>query len=103
MFSGQIVSTAGLAALGGFMLNLMNLWDDSKLPKSERVPKDSLYWLFFVGWPVIGGVLGLVYFLDGSVLRPLASFTLGLGAPTTIKSLMTTVTQPRGPPPNSEN
>lgn len=98
----QLVSTVALAAVGGFMLNVMNLWEDSKLKKAERVPKDLLYWLFFVLWPLIGGGLGLVYYLDGSVLRPLASFTLGLGAPATLKALMNTAAQPSLPPPDAD-
>jgi hypothetical protein len=81
----------------------MNLWEGSKRQKSERVPKDPLFWIFFVLWPVIGGALGLVYYADGSVLRPLASLSLGLGAPATLKSLMSTVAQPVGPPKNSES
>lgn len=98
----QLVSTVALAAVGGFMLNIMNLWEDSNLAKAERVPKDGLYWLFFGLWPLIGGALGLVYYLDGSILRPLASFTLGLGAPATLKALMNTAAQPSVPPPDSE-
>ena len=95
-------STIALAGLGGFMLNIMNLWEDSNRQKSERVPKDALYWLFFFLWPLIGAALGLVYFLDGSVLRPLASFTLGLGAPATLKTLMNSVAQPSGVPADAE-
>lgn len=98
----QLVSTVALAAVGGFMLNIMNLWEDSKLAKAERVPKDLLYWLFFVLWPLIGGGLGLVYYLDGSILRPLASFTLGLGAPATLKALMNTAAQPSLPPSEAD-
>jgi hypothetical protein len=98
----QFVSTVALAAVGGFMLNIMNLWEDSKRAKPERVPKDFLYWLFFILWPIIGGGLALVYYLDGSVLRPFASFTLGLGAPATLKALMSTAAQPSLPPPGAE-
>lgn len=85
------------------MLNLMNLWEDSKRTKSERVPKDALYWLFFVLWPFIGGGLSFVYYLDGSVLRPLASFSLGLGAPATLKALMSTAAIPSTPQTDDDN
>ena len=96
------VSTILIAAFGGFLLNMMNLWDDSKKPKSDRVPKDGLYWIFFVAWPVIGAALAYVYLLDGSHLRPLLALSVGLGAPTTIRSLMSTAVHPSGPPPSSE-
>jgi len=35
------------AGIGGFMLNMMNLYQESKIPKADRVSKDSLYWVFF--------------------------------------------------------
>lgn len=72
------------------MLNIMDLWEDSKESPSKRTSKDGLYWLFFVLWPLIGAALALIQLLDGSTLRPFLAFTVGLGAPTTLKSLMTT-------------
>ena len=98
----EIVQSVGIAAFGGLMLNVMNLWEDSKKLKSDRVPKDALYWMFFAGWPVFGGALCYIYLLDGSTLRPLLSFSVGLSAPATIKSLMSTAISPTGPPANSE-
>jgi hypothetical protein len=97
-----LIETVGFAAFGGFMLNVMNLWEDSKRPSAERTPKDSLYWSFFVLWPIIGGGLSFMYYMDGSVLKPLASFTLGIGAPATLKALMNTAGLPNAPPPNAE-
>lgn len=92
----------GIAAFGGFLLNMMNLWDDSRKPKSDRAPKDGLYLLFFVAWPVIGAALAYVYLLDRSQLRPLLALSVGLGAPTTIRSLMSTAIHPSGPPGGAE-
>ena len=37
-----------LAAIGGFFMNMMNLYEDHKRPRSKRVRKDGLYWIFFV-------------------------------------------------------
>ncbi|MEX3953927.1 hypothetical protein AB4Y40_40315 [Paraburkholderia sp. EG287B] len=91
-----------LAALGGFVLNMMNLWEDSKKPRKERIPKDFLYFLFFVFWPFAGALLAWVYALDGSVLRPLLAFSIGLSAPTTIQALLRTASSNSGPPPKSE-
>lgn len=91
-----------IAGFGGFMINFMNLWEDSKKQKSDRIPKDGLYWLFFVAWPFVGGGLASIYLLDGSTLRPFLAFSVGLGAPVTIKSLMTTAIQPSGTLANAE-
>lgn len=98
----EYLGTVAIAGFGGFMLNMMNLWEDSKKQKSERIPKDVLYWVFFIGWPVIGAALAYIYLLDGSTLRPLLAFSVGLGAPTTIQSLMSTAVQPSGSPRNAE-
>jgi hypothetical protein len=35
------------AALGGFILSFMNLYEDSRKPKNQRLDKDALWWLFF--------------------------------------------------------
>ena len=99
---GGEVQTVIIAGCGGFMLNMMNLWEDFKKQKTDRTPKDALYWTFFVAWPIIGGALAYLYLLDGSTLRPLLAFSVGLGAPTIIKNLMSTATQPRTGPPNAE-
>jgi hypothetical protein len=95
-------TTICIAAFGGLLINVMNLWEDLKKPKTERVPKDVLYWFFVVAWPLISAALAYIYILDGSTLRPLLALSLGLGAPTTIKSLMSAAVQPHAPPPKSE-
>jgi hypothetical protein len=95
-------TTIAVAGFGGFMLNIMNLWEDSKKTKSERVPKDFLYCLFFFVWPFVGAALAYIYILDGSNIKPLLAFSVGLAAPTTIKSLMATAVIPHSPPSNSE-
>jgi hypothetical protein len=98
----QLFLTVGVAALGGFCLSFINLWEDSKKGKAERVPKDVLYWSFWIIWPLIGALLSFVYYLDGSTLRPFASFTLGIGAPATLKALMNTASLPNAPPTNTD-
>ncbi len=77
-------------ALGGFMLNMMNLYQDQKRPKNKRTNKDSLYWVMFVFWPVAGAILAFVYLLDGSILRPVLAFTIGITAPTTLQAMLQT-------------
>ena len=91
-----------IAAIGGFVLSMMNLWEDSKRDKPKRVPKDLLFWLFFFFWPVAGGGLSWLYFLDGSTLRPLLAFSIGLTAPSTIQTMINRAAKTNGPPPNAE-
>jgi hypothetical protein len=78
-----LLSLVLVAGAGGFVLNMVNLWEDSKKAKAERVPKDTLYWIFFLFWPIAGAGLAWLYALDGSSLRPLLAFSIGLSAPDT--------------------
>lgn len=98
----SLLSLILIAGSGGFILNMLNLWEDSKRPKSERVPKDSLYWVFFAFWPLAGAGLAWLYALDGSSLRPLLAFSLGLSAPTTIQAMIAKAAVKPGPPQNAE-
>lgn len=91
-----------IAAVGGFVLSMMNLWEDSKKPQNLRVPKDLLYWIFFFFWPVAGGGLSWLYFFDGSTLRPLLAFSIGLSAPTTIQAMIDKATKARDTPQGAE-
>lgn len=91
-----------VAAVGGFTLNMVNLWEDSKKPANERIPKDRLYWVFFVFWPIAGGGLAWLYAVDGSTLRPLLAFSIGLSAPTTIQAMVSKASAAAGPPGGSE-
>ena len=99
----SILSLVLVAGAGGFVLSMVNLWEDSKKAKTERVPKDFLYWMFFVFWPLAGAGLAWVYVLDGSTLRPLLAFSVGLSAPVTIQAMITKATTPTGPPRGAEN
>jgi hypothetical protein len=98
----DIVSLIIVAGAGGFVLSMVNLWEDSKKPKSERVSKDFLYWLFFFFWPLAGAGLAWLYALDGSSLRPLLAFSIGLSAPATIQAMINKAAINPGPPPGSE-
>jgi hypothetical protein len=70
----NMLGLVAIASVGGFVLNMMNLYDGSKKPKSERLPKHFLYLIFFAFWPLAGAGLALLYALDGSMLRPLLWF-----------------------------
>ena len=87
-----------IAAFGGLMLNVVNLWDDSHKAKPDRISKDFLYCSFFVIWPIVAGILAWIYLLDGSTLRPILALSIGLGAPATLKSLAAAATRKADPP-----
>jgi peptidoglycan/LPS O-acetylase OafA/YrhL len=96
------VQTVVIAAFGGLLLNVVPLWEDTKKPKSDRAPKDLLYWMFYIIWPLVGGALAYLYIIDGSKLRPFLALSVGLGAPTTLRSLMSAAGQPSQPPKRAE-
>ena len=99
----SLLSLVLIAGAGGFVLNMVNLWEDSKKSQPERVPKDFLYWLFFAFWPLVGGGLAWLYALDGSSLRPLLAFSVGLSAPATIQGMIAkSAPLSPGPPANAE-
>nr|WP_315248793.1 hypothetical protein [uncultured Duganella sp.] len=81
------IQLVGIAGIGGFVLNMINLWQDSKKPKFKRAKKDLTYWIFFIFWPCAGAWLAWLYILDGSSLRPLLAFSIGLSAPTTLQAM----------------
>lgn len=98
----ELSSLIVVAGLGGFTLNMINLWEDSKKTASQRIPKDALYWVFFFFWPIAGAGLAWLYALDGSLLRPLLAFSIGLSAPTTIQAMVNKATLHPGPPLGAE-
>lgn len=98
----SIIHLILVAGAGGFILNMFNLWEDSKKRKSERIRKDNLYWLFFVFWPLAGAGLAWLYILDGSSLRPLLAFSIGLSAPATIQAMVAKAAISTGPPSGAE-
>jgi hypothetical protein len=98
----SLTSLIIVSGAGGFVLNMVNLWEDSKKPKVEQVPKDFLYWIFFLFWPFAGAGLAGLYVLDGSTLRPLLAFSIGLSAPATIQAMITKATAQTGQPRGAE-
>lgn len=76
------------AGIGGFMLNMMNLYHESKIPKNDRVPKDSLYWIFFGFWPLAGAFLAYIYVSSGYQITGWLAFTTGLTVPTTLQTII---------------
>lgn len=83
-----------LAAVGGFFMNMMNLYEDSRRPKNQRTTKDALYWLFFLFWPLAGAVIASLYMLSQTELKGFSAFLAGLTAPSFIQSLMAKTLHP---------
>lgn len=77
-----------LGAIGGLFLNMMNLYEDQKRPRSKRVKKDSLYWVLFGFWPVAGATIVYLYVGTGAILQGWSAFLVGLTAPGFLQNLM---------------
>lgn len=76
------------AALGGFVLNMMNLYQDWHRPENRRINKDFLYWIFFAFWPLAGVILAYIYICSGYKIDGMLAFTTGLSAPSILQTLM---------------
>jgi hypothetical protein len=76
------------AAIGGFMLNMVNLYHETKIPKTDRVPKDCLYCVFFLFWPLAGAVVAYIYISSGYQITGWLAFTTGLTVPTTLQNII---------------
>ena len=75
-------------AIGGFLINILNLLELRFVPKEERPDfKDILYWLPFIVWPLTGGFLVHIYQATNFTLQPLLAFNVGLSAPLTIRAM----------------
>nr|VFK62654.1 MAG: hypothetical protein BECKUNK1418G_GA0071005_10267 [Candidatus Kentron sp. UNK]VFK70562.1 MAG: hypothetical protein BECKUNK1418H_GA0071006_10327 [Candidatus Kentron sp. UNK] len=78
-----------LACIGGFSVNLLQLMEYSKLPKPERPDfKDLLFWLPYLVWPVLSGVLAFAYIESGISLSPLLTLNIGLSAPLIFRAML---------------
>ncbi|MDX2298285.1 MAG: hypothetical protein NW204_01015 [Xanthomonadaceae bacterium] len=77
-----------LAAIGGFVVNVINLLELQRIPKAERPDfSDLLYWLPFVAWPILGGIVGYLYNDDISPLGKLVAFHIGISSPLILKTM----------------
>lgn len=87
---------------GGFALNIVRLAELANVPKVDRPPtfSDPLYWIQFLGLPLVGGFLAYTYDKSGSHLSPLLALNVGASAPAIFKSLASAV--PRNLPENTD-
>ncbi len=88
-----------LAAIGGLVVNLLSLIELQHIPKERRPDfKDPLYWLPFLAWPLLGGLVGFLYNDTNFPLGKFVSFHLGLSSPLILKVAASTIPSPS--PPN---
>ncbi len=84
-------SSFWLAVIGGFLVNILQLVEYSKLPKTKRPDfKDILFYVPYVAWPVSGGVLVFSYQASGITLSPILALNIGLSAPLILKAMAET-------------
>ena len=78
-----------LSGAGGFIFNILQLMELARVPK-EQMPdfKDVLYWIPYVIWPILGGLLAYVCIESGLVLSPLTALNLGLSAPLIFRQMI---------------
>lgn len=76
------------AAIGGFMLNMMIRYQDSKRSINQRTIKDTLYWVLFFFWPLAGAGLAYIYMSSGYDIKGWLAFTTGLTAPTVLQTII---------------
>lgn len=93
-----------LAAIGGFVVNILSLIELKNVPKDRRPDfKDPLYWLPFVVFPLLGGLVGYLYYDATSPLGKFVSFQLGLSSPLILRAAASTIPAQAHPdlPPGS--
>lgn len=81
-----------LAAVGGLVVNLLSLLELQNVPKDRRPNfKDWLYWLPFIAWPLLGGLVGYLYNDAATPLGKFVAFHLGLSSPLILKAAAKTI------------
>ena len=87
------------AVFGGLMINVLNLIELQRVPRAQRPDfGDPLYWLPFVVWPLVGGVLAFAYTAAGSPLNLVLALNVGMSAPLILKAMVAAVPAiPRSP------
>ncbi|TMC24650.1 MAG: hypothetical protein E6J34_00195 [Chloroflexi bacterium] len=98
IFSTSVV----LAAIGGMAVNLLNLMDVQTQSKDRRPDfKDWLYWLPFVVWPILGGVVAFIYQEANTPLTKVVAFHIGASAPLIIRSMASAIPKTINPGPGA--
>ena len=79
--------------LGGLLIQIVELTELANIPPIQRPATftDPLFVFKFIALPVVGGVVTLLYHLDGTALRPLLAVNIGASAPLIIKSFASAI------------
>lgn len=78
-----------LAAIGGFVVCVLNLLELQHVPKDRRPDlKDFFYWLPFLIWPILGGFVGYLYNDSASPLGKLVAFHIGISSPLILRTMV---------------
>jgi len=81
-----------LSMLGGSIGQLLNLAEIYKIEKSKRPDfKDFTYWLPYIIYPIISGVIAYAYFDDKPDVNKMLAIQIGASAPLIFKSLATAI------------
>jgi hypothetical protein len=77
-----------LAATGGLVVNVLSLLELQHVPKNQRPDfRDLLYWLPFVAWPLLGGIVGYLYNDNVSPLGKIVAFHIGISSPLILRTM----------------
>ena len=77
-----------LAAIGGLVINVLNLLELQNVPKDRRPDfHDWLYWLPFFAWPLLGGIVGYLYNDSASPLGKIVAFHIGISSPLILRAM----------------
>ncbi len=86
--SAILVAPVILAALGGLVVNVLNLIELQHIPKDRRPDfRDLLYWLPFFAWPLLGGMVGYLYNDAALPLGKLVAFHIGISSPLILRTM----------------
>jgi hypothetical protein len=78
-----------LAAIGGLVVNVLNLLELQHIPKDRRPDlHDLFYWLPFLVWPLLGGMVGYLYNEPASPLGKLVAFHIGISSPLILRTMV---------------
>jgi len=88
IFSTQVI----IAMVGGLTINLLNLLELQNVPKERRPDfKSFWYWLPFLFYPVLGGIVAYVYSETTSPFGRLVAFHIGLTSPLILRTMANVV------------
>ena len=81
-----------LAGIGGLVVNLLSLLELQNISKERRPDfKDIFYWLPYLAWPLLGGLVGYLYYDPASPLGKFVSFQIGLSSPLILRAAVSTI------------